>query len=127
MTVEESEFFTKEELQCKCGCGQARMDEDFMQMMDILRFKLNKPVRLNSAYRCPEHNNNVSSTGYNGPHTTGKAVDVRCSGKTAHAILKIAAGLDFDGIGISQKGDHGGRFIHLDTLRGDTRPWVWSY
>ena len=31
------------------------------------------------------------------------------------------------GIGISQKGKHKSRFIHLDTIDSDNRPWVWSY
>jgi len=31
------------------------------------------------------------------------------------------------GVGISQKGKHKSRFIHLDTIDSDNRPWIWSY
>jgi zinc D-Ala-D-Ala carboxypeptidase len=39
--------------------------------------------------------------------------------------LRLAFKLGFTGIGVQQKGS--GRFIHLDTMEGGTRPTVWSY
>lgn len=128
MIVDHGEFFARDELECKCGCGRARMDARFVELLDNLRDNFGGPIVLSSAYRCPEYNAQVSSTGTNGPHTTGKAVDILASGEDAFRILDHAFALgDFKGIGIAQKGEHGSRFIHLDTLEKGTRPWVWSY
>lgn len=127
MIVSHGKYFTEEELMCKCGCSGVKMDSEFIKKLDDLRELYKKPIHLNSAYRCPEYNQKVSSTGPNGPHTTGKAVDIRVIGKEAHKLLDFICMLDFSGIGISQKGSHLSRFIHLDSLTEGTRPWVWSY
>ena len=125
-TSDHSQYFTKDELMCKCGCEQAPMWKKFLARLDALRWRYNQPIVLSSAYRCPDHNAKVSSTGRTGPHTTGKAVDIQCMGHNAHRILVLAVELGFNGIGVSQKG--GGRFIHIDDLDDNgTRPWVWSY
>ena|SRR3990167_540264 len=123
----ESQYFKKNELECKCGCGQALMDKNFLSKLDSLRWRYNQPIVLSSAYRCPDHNEKVSSTGRTGPHTTGKAVDIRVSGVRAHCLLILACQLQFKGIGVSQKGKHGSRFIHVDDVDDYTRPAVWSY
>lgn len=118
-------YFTDKELQCKCGCGQNYMNTSFMYALDVLRERYGKPIVLSSAYRCPEYNDKVSSTGRTGPHTTGKAVDIVCRGTDAYEIMHLAFEIGFSGIGVSQKGDS--RFLHLDMLDHDLRPWVWSY
>ena len=97
-----------------------------MTVLDNLRWSYNHPIYLNSAYRCREHNKAVGGVD-SSPHTKGIAVDIRCSGQDAHRILSLAARFGFTGIGVSQKGDHSKRFIHLDIDGGETRPWVWSY
>ena len=83
-------------------------------------------MSLSSAYRCPDHNDAVSSTGRNGPHTIG-AADVKVSGAKAKELLMAACDAGATGIGVSQKGPHAARFIHIDRLEGDSRPWIWSY
>lgn len=106
------------------------MEADFLSKLEMLRALVNKPLNLSSAYRCPVHNRKVSSSGLTGPHTTGRAVDIRASGSLAWTILKHATALGFQGIGISQKGPHKLRFIHLDDLIYSVnrpRPWVFSY
>ena len=130
--VDHGQFFSKEELQCRCGqyCGYScPMDSDFMQRLDDLRERYGKSLRVTSGYRCPEHNSNVSSTGASGPHTSGKAIDFGVSRGDGHALLEIAMSMNFSGIGIAQKGS--GRFIHLDDLTAtetnNMRPWLWSY
>lgn len=118
--------FSDKELACSC-CGVNGMNSEFMDKLESLRVMLDEPIILSSAYRCPNHNNEVSSTGFNGPHTTGLAVDIKCKGMQAHRILGLAMMLGFYGIGISQKGNHESRFIHVDLMRGAMRPWLWSY
>jgi len=131
-TVDHGQFFSRKELQCRCGqfCDYAcPMDPDFMDRVDRLREHFGKPLKVTSGYRCPSHNNNVSSTGTSGPHVSGKAIDFGVSRDDAHALLKIAMDINFSGVGIAQKGT--GRFIHLDDLTAtetnNMRPWLWSY
>ena len=112
---------------CQCGCGKAKMDDDFMRVLDAIREEYGKPMSVSSGYRCPAHNANVSSTGHNGPHTTGLAADIRVSGGDAHRLLELAMKYGIMGIGVKQNGAHGVRFIHLDTIHHGNRPWIWSY
>tara|TARA_R100001082_G_scaffold31283_1_gene15896 strand:- start:1160 stop:1561 length:402 start_codon:yes stop_codon:yes gene_type:complete len=122
--------FTPDEFACQCGCGRADMDATFMKKLQMVRDEFG-PMQISSGYRCAEHNAKVSSTGETGPHTTGKAADIRCSGHSAHRLLMLAAKNLFPGIGVSQRGLNASRFIHLDQLEpGDSngaRPWVWTY
>lgn len=128
------QFFPESELRCKCGCLQENMDHDFMVKLVRLRGEMG-PLKISSAFRCPTHNSKVSSTGLTGPHTTGHAVDIKASGRLALRIIHTAREVGiiseaFGGLGVSQKGSHESRFIHLDDL-GSTpsmlRPMVWSY
>lgn len=102
------------------------MDAGFLEELEEVRRRLGKPLIISSGYRCPEYNNKVSSTSFNGPHTTGKAIDILCRGGNTRALLRIALAMNFPGIGLNQKG--AGRFIHLD--RCDHRPpdeHIWTY
>lgn len=123
-------YFKLDELKCKCGeCGSTgeEMNPQFMDKLDYLRGICGFPFVVTSAFRCPTHNNKVSLTGFSGPHTTGRAIDISVSHEKAYIFLEnvMKSGL-FTGIGINQKG--GGRFIHLDDLTHEyPRPRVWSY
>ena len=123
-----SKNFSEKELSCSC-CEENKFDQKTLDALQELRDAVGKPLSISSAYRCPTHNQKVSSTGITGPHTTGKAVDILCSGKFAHEVLSFAMirSSVWKGIGISQKNEHGSRFIHLDTIEATNRPWIWSY
>ena len=121
------EHFSRSEFVCHCGCGRADMDEGYMQMLSALRDAYKKPTVVSSGFRCPEHNKKVSTTGEDGPHTTGKAADVLINGAEAFSLMKLSFLWGFSGVGLKQHGDFAKRFIHLDTLTGDTRPRVWTY
>jgi uncharacterized protein YcbK (DUF882 family) len=127
------EFFSENELKCKCGeCGSTgkEMDPQFMNIILNLRQELRFPFVISSAYRCSKHNSIVSHTGPNGPHTTGRAIDVLCWGNEAFALADLAFQFGITGVGINQKGYNKGRFIHLDNLISTGtiyRPFIWSY
>jgi uncharacterized protein YcbK (DUF882 family) len=119
--------FTEAEMRCK-GTGRCLMDPAFMDRLEALRQAFAKPMPITSGYRAPEYNVRVSSTGLDGPHTTGRAVDVRVTGADALRLVSLAVAHGFTGIGVSQKG--GARFIHLDDLTPGgrhPRPTLWSY
>lgn len=120
-------YFTPKEFACK-HCGDNKMDAAFLLLVDELRHRCGYPLSITSGYRCPVHNQNVSTTGPKGPHTTGLAVDIGVSRHRAHDVLRHALAMGFTGIGVQQKGAT--RFIHLDMLREPDhapRPSVWSY
>lgn len=119
--------FTLEEFKCK-HCDRNLIEKDFVDKLDALRETLGRPLRVTSGYRCPDHNQKVSTTGRDGPHTTGRAVDLAVDGVTAFKLVQLAIQAGFTGIGVQQKGIN--RFIHLDDLPATDRrprPTIWSY
>jgi len=112
--------FKISEFDCK-HCGENKMDPKFIDILDAIREEVGFGLVVTSGYRCPTHNQNVSSTGPNGPHTTGKAVDFGVQGDRAYAVVKagVSRGLR---VGVNQKGN--ARFIHLDNINGSP---IWSY
>lgn len=116
-------YFHIDEFKCK-HCGDNKMAFDFITKLDALRREVGFPLRVTSGYRCPVHNQNVSTTGPNGPHTTGRAVDLDVRGANALKLIEAALKAGFTGVGVQQKGAT--RFIHLDDLT-DGRPMIWSY
>ena len=119
--------FHESELVCKCGCGMLPA-QDFMDKVEALRVACGYSFVVTSAARCPLHNDRVSQTGFHGPHTTGRAIDVAVDRGKAFLVVALAIKRGFTGIGVQQKG--AGRFIHLDDLPdapGQPRPTIWSY
>jgi len=101
-----------------------------MDRLNSMREQAGFPFALTSAYRCPKHNNTVSTTGYDGPHTTGRAVDFPVAGAHVYWLIENAPQFGFTGIGLKQHGTHSRRYIHLDDLPATAkrpRPWVWTY
>ena len=119
-------YFSIKEFTCR-GSNECNMNPDFMDLLVSLRKLYDAPLFVSSGYRSPTYNKTVSTTGENGPHTTGQAVDFIIEGVPAYKLLRIAFQLGFTGIGVSQKGTS--RFVHLDNLLqpGYPRPRVWSY
>ena len=120
--------FNPEEFQCKSS-GELKISEALLDFLQAYRNALGKGVSINSGYRCPEHNNSVSSTGLDGPHTTGWAIDISTNSQTQYQLLKFAMSYNPQplGIGIAKT------FTHIDFLTTDNgdkyivRPNVWKY
>jgi zinc D-Ala-D-Ala carboxypeptidase len=116
-------YFSESEFACR-HCGQARMDQQFLDRVNELRERVGFPLKISSGYRCPEHPIEAKKS-EPGAHTTGMAADVAVHGALAHSLLAEAMAMGFKGIGVQQKGT--GRFIHLDDWENPNRPTVWSY
>ncbi|GDY25296.1 hypothetical protein AHAT_11860 [Agarivorans sp. Toyoura001] len=89
--------------------------------LDVLRKELGKPIKINSAYRTPEHNRKVGGT-KNSLHVQAKAADIAVSGmapKEVHAkVLELIASKKMadGGLGLYNT------FVHYD-VRGYKARW----
>ena len=125
------DHFTRDEFACKgeACCGHSNLIEDsFIDKLERLRKTFGFAFPVASGYRCPIHNQRVSTTGPNGPHTTGRAADLSLDRLRAFMVMSSALGSgEFTGIGIKQHGP--ARFLHLDDLEAPAhpRPTLWSY
>lgn len=115
--------FSAKEFACS-HCGENEMKPDFMAKLQKLRTAYGKPLKITSGYRCAKHPIEAAKSSP-GAHASGCAADIGIQGAEAHKLLFLALQEGFTGIGVQQKGT--GRFLHLDTLQGSTRPTVWSY
>lgn len=118
--------FTPREMACR-GTSKLTLDFVFMDRLQALREAVG-PLTVTSGYRSEEHDTAIGGAGV---HPTGRAVDLLCHGRQTFRLLGLAGEYGFTGIGVSQAGKFGSRFLHLDDLGADEtkgpRPWVWSY
>ena len=115
--------FKPEEFECS-HCNVLKISSDLMDFLQTARDDLG-PLSITSAYRCQDHNNSVSKTGPNGPHTTGKAVDISVKDSQHRKQLITYFASKVTGLGIAKS------FIHIDLLNADDgfemRPNSWVY
>jgi len=99
--------FTTDEMKCPC-CDGCEMDSDFMSALQEIREQCGFGFRVNSAYRCEEYNNKVSSN-TRGQHATGQAADISMKDryKRFKLLSKAIESGYFKDIAISKT------FIHL--------------
>ncbi len=114
-----SQHFTDAELACK-HCGKNLCTSELVLALEALRTVINKPIKINDAYRCPTHNAEVGGAP-NSEHLQGTAADVRVDGMSA-AALEAAVELVPSIRGI-------GRADHQDYVHIDVRliPHKWCY
>ena len=124
--------FKPEEFACKCGCGEQRMSDRFVQILDDIRESTGIAMVITSGYRCTNHPIEAAKQ-TPGPHSTGRAADIAVWGADAYAIVDRFMYVRQDqnaGIGFKQHGDISQRFIHLDICEPTSyrpRPHLWSY
>lgn len=121
--------FTFDEIACR-HTGECDIDPDFMDDLQTLREDYCRPMRITSGYRHPTHPVEAGKA-RPGAHALGVAVDVAVAHVDALALLHFALEHGFEGIGVAQKGDPSGRYLHLDMAPRDNpnrpRPAIWSY
>ena len=103
--------FDAKELACK-HCGADGIRPEMMDVLQSIRTEFDKPMFLSSGYRCVKHPVEQEKA-TPGEHTHGMAVDILCYGDKALQILNMAQARDIKRIGIHQKGNFNGRFLHL--------------
>lgn len=73
-------WFSMNEFECHCGCrmpdsARANIVALVEQVLDPVREKLGMPIKVNSGYRCPRHNEEVLGV-RNSQHMKGEAADI---------------------------------------------------
>jgi len=114
--------FSYDECKCSC-CGLVDVSSDLLDLLQEARNILG-PLQLTSFYRCPSHNDSVSSTGPTGPHTTGKSCDIHVSNSQHRKLLIDYFTNKVTGLGIAKT------FIHIDIISPEDlthRPNCWLY
>lgn len=126
--MKQNPYFNPYEFECRCGKCKMPANVPSDELIDILveiREHFGRCVRINSGYRCPEHNTRVGGTPQS-QHTIGSAADFVVFGVPTEEVYKYVLQRYGDkplGIAIKRnlRNPMGG-FIHIDT-RGKKARW----
>lgn len=106
--------FKVNEFSCKgkgC-CSKVLIDEKLVEYLQRIRNHFEKPITINSGYRCAKHNKAVGGASSSN-HTKGMAADIVVSGVKPAEVAKYAESIGILGIGLYEAKD--GNFVHIDT------------
>lgn len=111
-----SPHFNINEFHCHCNYPECRvtyLDSDLIEYLEKKRVQISKPIHINSAFRCTQHNQKIG--GKRGSlHLTGKAADIVVKGEDMRKLADLFE--DADGLGRYSN------FVHVD-VRGYKSRW----
>lgn len=111
--------FSRSEFKCKCGkCDANYVDIRLVKGVQEMRDNIGKPIIINCATRCPEHNKEVGGV-RDSQHIKGRAADIRVVGMSPAQLAKEAEKVEVfrnGGIGTYNT------FVHVD-VRGHKARW----
>ncbi len=125
--------FKLKEFECKgnlkgCYCRMPddvyRNIKELAENLQIVRDELQEPIKINSAYRCPNYNDNVVKGAKYSQHKLGKAADITIQSLKPIEVYAIIEDLiDF---GVMLQGGLGlyDTFVHYDIRKTRAR---WDY
>jgi len=128
--VKSNKYFNISEFKCKCGKCEIPNGMPPDALIDLLieiREHFNKPLIINSGYRCESHNKKIGGATHS-RHVVGDAVDFTIKDfKTKDVFEYIIKKYNNEPLGlaisINPNNEYSG-FIHLDTRGKKAR---WSY
>jgi uncharacterized protein YcbK (DUF882 family) len=94
------------------------LSSDLLTRLNHLRNIINKPIYINSGYRCKEENQRVGGVP-DSYHLLGMAADIQVKDILLSDLLIYAQGIEFNGIGFYENNN----FLHLDIRPGPTQFW----
>jgi uncharacterized protein YcbK (DUF882 family) len=121
-------YFKREEFACKCGCGFDVVDVELWKVLQNVREYFGKPVSINSACRCHEHNEKVQKeanpkyvpNSSKSKHMEGIAADITVSGVSPDKVADYLEKIYRSQFGIGRYNT----FTHIDVRPGKAR---WDY
>ena len=112
--------FKLAEFKCPC-CGEVKMDEKFLKLLDLARTTAGIPFVITSGFRCDKHNQEVGGKA-DSAHLKGVAADISCqSSASRFAIVNSLLRCGFNRIGIADS------FIHCDIDLSKPSSVIWLY
>ena len=109
--------FRLSEFACPC-CNLIMLHPKLLAKLVELRNILERPVYINSGYRCPEYNHQVGGV-VNSYHLIGLAADIKVKDINLIELLEVCEDIDFAGIGFYEKKN----FLHLDVRPTKIARW----
>lgn len=103
--------FDRDELKCKVT-GECDMHPAMMEVLQDIRTLMAQPIFISSGFRSVRHPVEQEKE-HPGEHTLGMAADIICHGSRALEIINLARQMNIRRIGVHQKGNVNGRFVHL--------------
>jgi zinc D-Ala-D-Ala carboxypeptidase len=111
-------YFSVDEFKCS-HTGENKIDEGFIEVLDVLRAVCGFPFQITSGFRSPTHPIEARKS-KPGVHSEGIAADIAVTnGRQRAVIIENAIELGFNGIGVAKS------FIHVDRRKGPLV--VWTY
>lgn len=116
--------FDLKEFECKCGCKMPlEVYENVIKLageLQKLRTYLDRPIKINSAYRCKEHNSNVGGS-KTSQHLLGKASDITVQSLNPAEVFIVIE--DLIDMGEMLQGGLGlyDTFVHYDIRKSKAR------
>lgn len=129
--MKENKYFKKYEFECRCGKCELPPNVPSDELVSILveiREHFGECVRINSGYRCLEHNKRVGGAAKS-QHTIGSAADIVVFKVPTEKVYKYVMEKYGDrelGVAIKRHptNPYGG-FVHIDT-RGKKTTWEYK-
>lgn len=104
--------FNTNEFDChgKGCCNTTKIDSDLVDFLQRIRDYFDKPIIINSGYRCSTHNKKVGGSSRS-QHLEGCACDIVVQGVKPAEVAKFAESIGVLGIGLYDT------FVHIDTRK----------
>ena len=91
--------FSRSEFSCNCGCGFATVDTELLKLLETIRQRFKKPIKITSAARCPDYNILVGGV-KTSKHVQGIACDIKIKNVKPYDIYKFVDGYAPNNCGI---------------------------
>ncbi|MEW8195231.1 MAG: D-Ala-D-Ala carboxypeptidase family metallohydrolase [Candidatus Thiodiazotropha sp.] len=113
-----SQYFSRHEFRCRCGCGKNTVDTELLEVLEDLRAFFERPVVPNSGHRCEQYNKEVGG-GEKSQHLEGKAADIVVVGVSPYEVYDYLNHKYPNQYGIGQYPD----FTHIDVRTHEVARW----
>lgn len=112
-----SKYYSRSEIECKCGCGMDTMDSETLMIADLARVFCGHSITPSSGQRCLMHNESVGGSPHS-QHVLGRAMDLPV--KRPKALYKWLCYKfpDRYGFGLYRS------FVHVDSRKNKAR---WNF
>jgi uncharacterized protein YcbK (DUF882 family) len=111
-----SEFFTRDEIACKCGCGFDSMDAETLKVADEVRWFVGESITPTSGCRCYDHNIRVGGS-KKSQHVRARAMDLPVRNPREVYDWLCTVYPDKYGFGVYKT------FVHIDTRTDGPARW----